>query len=149
VRKLYIPGARYSGFMVSQKGLKHFTDRVKGIVGQHENTIHTKYKTEDISAARLIADGKGKLYSEEKIRRAASRRIGACGGFAFTEIFDLTGEEAKQEDINKIRRKQYTIAINALHAIENSTLDLVHFGTNEQLLEAIQRLEAYDPIKMI
>lgn len=130
--------------MVSNQKIKFFLKRLEQIEKQQQEAISKRHPEIKVEYKDLIAQGKGILKSEDEIRKIIgnSYRHSCPPIVEVLDLFTFNGERQEAQRLNDIREDEMTKERAGLKAKIKSAMDLVYFGTDEQLLAAINELEA-------
>jgi hypothetical protein len=130
--------------MVSNQKIRFFAGRVEGIEHKKREQIEQKYPKIETDYTSLIANGQSKMKSEEEIRKI----IGHVSHYScppmveVLSLFEFNGEREKAKKAEEKRLDQIEKEKSALKAKVKVAMDLVYFGTDEQLKAALEELEA-------
>ncbi len=130
--------------MVSNQKIKFFLKRLEQIERQQQEAISKRHPEIKVEYKDLIAQGKGILKSEDEIRKIIGNSYWhSCPPIVeVLDLFTFNGERQEAQRLNDIREDEMTKERAGLKAKIKSAMDLVYFGTDEQLLAAINELEA-------
>lgn len=130
--------------MVSNQKIRFFVGRVEGIEKRKMEEISAKYPEIQTDYVALIGNGKAKMKSEEEIRRIVSNvsRYSCPPMVEVLSLFEFNGEREKAKKAEDARRDMIGEEKNEFKAKVKAAMDLVYFGTDEQLKTALEELEA-------
>lgn len=130
--------------MVAAKKIYYFTQRVKEARKRMEKTISTKYPEIKTDYGSLIAEGKGKLRSEQEKRHLVAQfsMYESCEPrIPLTQLFTFEDEQARARIAEEKRIQIVHEELMALERVIKTTMDLIHFGTDDQLKAALDSLD--------
>jgi hypothetical protein len=129
--------------MVASNKIKFFKTRLDEIKREQLKKIDAKFKDNELSDVQyLVSHGKGTMKSEEEIRKAIGSLYSRCPlVIEVSDLFNLNGEIAKAKEARIKREKAANIERNGINLKVKKALDLVYFGTDEQMKAALDDLE--------
>jgi hypothetical protein len=130
--------------MVSNQKIRFFVQRIEAIERKKWEEIEKKYPEIKTDYMALIVQGKGKLKTEKEIRETISSvsRYQCPPMVEVLSLFSFNGEREKAKKAEESRRDKMVEEKTAFTARIKDAMDLVYFGTDEQLMKAIRGLEA-------
>jgi Fe-S cluster biogenesis protein NfuA len=130
--------------MVSNQKIKFFVKRLEQIEKQQKEAIEKRHPEIKVEYKDLIGAGKGVMKSEAEIRKIIGNtyRHSCPPVVEVLDLFTFNGERQEAQKLDAARVDAMDREKAELKAKVKSAMDLVYFGTDEQLLAAINGLEA-------
>jgi hypothetical protein len=128
--------------MVAITKIKYFSSRVWTIRKEKEVEIAKAFASLPVKDIEIVVAGGGVMRSSKYIRDIAKGLATSCNPkFTVLDIFNLDGEITDNSAANQKISDGREAAIVELRKLATKTLDIVHFGTDEQLHAALTELE--------
>ena len=130
--------------MVSNQKIRFFVQRVEGIEKKKMEAISAKYPEISTDYRALIEEGKGKMKSEKEIRDIVGNvsRYSCPPMVEVLSLFEFNGERETAKKLEEARKDTMEAEKKAFKAKVKAAMDLIYFGTDEQLKTALEDLEA-------
>lgn len=130
--------------MVAISKIKYFSERVHTIRRDKEIEINKTFAHLPVKQIEIVAAGGGVLRSGAAIRDVAKTLVGTCNPrFSVLDIYNLDGEITDNSAANQKLSDAKDVAMTELRALATKALDIVHFGSDEQLQATLMELEAW------
>jgi len=131
--------------MVSNQKIRFFAGRVEGIEKMKMEAINAKYPEIKTDYTALIGEGKGKMKSEEEIRKIVANvsRYSCPPMVEILSLFEFNGEREKAKELEEARQDKIAEKKKNFKARVKAAMDLVYFGTDKELQTALDELEAF------
>jgi hypothetical protein len=130
--------------MVSNQKIRFFVQRVEGIEKKMLDAINSKYPEIKTDYTALIGEGKGQMKSEEEIRKLIGNvsRYSCPPMVEVLSLFEFNGERETAKKAEEARKDKIEAEKKEFKAKVKAAMDLIYFGTDEQLKAALEDLEA-------
>lgn len=131
--------------MVSASKIKFFKERLEEIKREKLSALVSKYPEIKVDYQSLILQGKGLMRSEEEIREMVGNLRSSCPlTIDVSRLFSFTNEREEAIRQNAEVDKKHQEARKAFLQLCKDAMDLVYFGTDEQLKKALDGLQAFE-----
>lgn len=131
--------------MVSASKIKFFKGRLEEIKREKLLDLAKEYPEIKVDYQSLILQGKGLMRSEEEIREMVGNLRSSCPlTIDVSRLFSFTNEREEAIKQNAEVDKKHQAARKAFLQLCKDAMDLVYFGTDEQLKKALDGLQAFE-----